>query len=253
MTRSARPDLVWITGASSGIGRALALRLAASGKRVVVSARSAGALAELASIDPAHITPWPLDVTEKDAVAATISAIETAHGPIGLAVLNAGTHVPMSARDFKSDTMRQLVDVNLMGVVHCLDPVLAAMRIRRTGHIAVVASLAGYRGLPNAAGYGATKSALINLCEALKLDCDRIGIKLQLVNPGFVETPLTARNAFPMPFLIPVEQAVDRLVAGLAGNRFEITFPRRFAFLLKLVRMLPYRLYFPFIRRTTGL
>lgn len=244
--------VAWITGASSGIGRALALRLAQQGRRVVISARRGDTLAALALAQPDRLIAWPLDVTDAMAVAAAVPAIEAAHGPIALAVLNAGTHEPTPAADFRAAAVRRLVEVNLMGVVHGLDAVLAAMRSRGSGHIAVVASVAGYRGLPTAAGYGATKAALINLCEALKPECDTLGIKLQLVNPGFVETPLTDRNPFPMPFLIPVERAVDRLVSGLDGDAFEITFPRRFALLLKLLRLLPYRLYFPLIRSKTG-
>ncbi len=244
--------VAWITGASSGIGRALALRLAQQGQRVVVSARRSETLAALALAHPGRIVAWPLDVSDAGAVATAVPAIEAAHGPIALAVLNAGTHEPTPARDFRAATVRRLVEVNLMGVVHCLDAALAAMRPRRSGQIAVVASVAGYRGLPTAAGYGATKAALINLCEALKPECDGLGIKLQLVNPGFVETPLTGRNPFPMPFLIPVERAIDRLVAGLAGEAFEITFPRRFALILKLTQILPYRLYFWLIKRKTG-
>jgi short-subunit dehydrogenase len=126
------------------------------------------------------------------------------------------------------------------------------MAARRRGHIALVASVAGYGGLPTAAAYGPTKAALINMAESLKLDCDRLGIKLQLVDPGFVKTPLTDRNDFPMPFLMPVEDAVDALIAGLATQRFEIVFPRRFALLLKLLNMLPYDAYFALVRRMTG-
>ncbi|MBM3526439.1 MAG: SDR family NAD(P)-dependent oxidoreductase, partial [Alphaproteobacteria bacterium] len=144
------------------------------------------------------------------------------------------------------------VDVNLMGVVNCLAPVLASMRARRAGHIAIVASVAGYGGLPTAAAYGASKAALINMAESLKLDCDRLGLKLQLVNPGFVKTPLTDRNEFQMPFLMPIEDAVSALIAGLDSDRFEITFPRRFAFLMKLVNLLPYPGYFAALRRITG-
>ena len=158
---------------------------------------------------------------------------------IGLAVASHGAPWPLQV---ESD----------LGVVNCLAPVLATMRTRRAGHIAIVASVAGYGGLPTAAAYGPTKAALINMAQSLKLDCDRLGIKLQLVNPGFVKTPLTDRNEFPMPFLIPVEAAVDALVAGLASNRFEITFPRRFAFMLKALNLLPYAAYFAAIRRITG-
>ncbi|MBI3707229.1 MAG: SDR family NAD(P)-dependent oxidoreductase [Proteobacteria bacterium] len=246
------PDLVWITGASSGIGRALALRLARDGHRVAASARNVEALAQLVREGSGRVVPVPLDVTDKEAVRAAVTRIEAALGPIGLAVLNAGAHRPLSADDFSTDAFRALVEVNLMGVVHSLDAVLAVMRPRRAGHIAVVASVAGYRGLPTAAAYGATKAALINMCEALRLDCARLGIKLQMVNPGFVETPLTERNSFPMPFLIPVERAVDRFITGLASDRFEITFSRRFAAILRLLRCLPYPLYFRLVRAATG-
>lgn len=245
------PRIAWITGASSGIGRALAVRLAKTGWRVVASARDKHALDSLAALSPG-IIPWPVDVTDAAAVSACVQAIEQQVGPLSLAVLNAGTHRPTPAASFRAAEVRMLIEVNLMGVVHCLEPVLAAMRQRRSGHVAVVASVAGYSGLPTAAGYGATKAALINMCEALKPACDALGIKLQLVCPGFVETPLTAHNSFPMPFLIPVERAIDRLVAGLAGDAFEITFPKRFALILKLARMLPYGLYFPLVRRATG-
>jgi NAD(P)-dependent dehydrogenase (short-subunit alcohol dehydrogenase family) len=252
MAPTAGAGLVWITGASSGIGRALALRLARDGRTVVASARNAEALSDLAREAAGRILPAPLDITDAALVTRTVGAIERNYGPIALAVLNAGTHLPLSADNFSAAKFRLLVDINLMGTVNCLEPVLASMRARKAGHIAVVSSVAGYGGLPTATAYGATKAALINMCEALKPDCDRLGIKLQLVDPGFVETPLTDKNPFPMPFIIPVEKAVDRFVAGLASDKFEITFPRRFALILKFLRMLPYGLYFKIIKRRTG-
>jgi short-subunit dehydrogenase len=242
----------WITGASSGIGEALALRLARDGRTVAASARNAAALAQLGERSGGRIAAHPLDVTDPEACTRCVDAIETTLGPIGLAVLNAGTHRPMSADDFSVAAARDLVEINLMGVINSLAPVLERMRARRSGHIAIVASVAGYGGLPTAAVYGATKAALINMAEALRLDCDRLGIKLQLVNPGFVKTPLTDRNEFPMPFLMPVDDAIDAFVAGLASDRFEIAFPRRFALLLKLLNALPYGAYFALVRRMTG-
>jgi short-subunit dehydrogenase len=133
-----------------------------------------------------------------------------------------------------------------------LEALLPAYLAARRGHIAVVASVAGYRGLPTGAAYGATKAALVNLCEALKFDLDRAGVKLQLVNPGFVKTPLTDQNEFRMPALMPVEKAVARMIAGLESERFEITFPRRFTWQMKLLRLLPYPFYFAVTRRRTG-
>jgi NAD(P)-dependent dehydrogenase (short-subunit alcohol dehydrogenase family) len=245
-------SVAWITGASSGIGAALAQRLAQDGRRVVVSARNASALETLAAAPHGRLIATPLDVTDPAACAQAVAGIEATHGPIDLAVLNAGTHRPMSAADFSAATLRALFDINVMGVAHCLEPLLARMAARRAGHVAIVASVAGYGGLPTAAAYGPTKAALINMAESLKLDCDRLGIKLQLVDPGFVKTPLTDRNTFPMPFLMPVEAAVDAFVAGLATPRFEIVFPRRFALLLKLLNLLPYRAYFAAVGRITG-
>jgi NADP-dependent 3-hydroxy acid dehydrogenase YdfG len=245
-------SVAWITGASSGIGAALAQRLAQDGQRVVVSARNAAALDTLAAAPHGRLIAAPLDVTDPVACAQAVAGIEAMHGPIDLAVLNAGTHRPMSAADFSAATLRSLFDLNVMGVAHCLEPLLARMAARRAGHVAIVASVAGYGGLPTAAAYGPTKAALINMAESLKLDCDRLGIKLQLVDPGFVKTPLTDRNTFPMPFLMPVEAAVDAFVAGLAASRFEIVFPQRFALLLKLLNLLPYRAYFAAVSRITG-
>lgn len=247
---STPPRLAWITGASSGIGRALALQLARDGWRVAVSARNAEALTALAA-ETTGIVAVPLDVTDEGAVARAVATIEAAHGPIALAVLNAGTHERMTAEDFSVATLRRLIDLNFMGVANALAALLPRMRARGTGHLAVVASLAGYRGLPTGGAYCASKAALIALCEALRPDCDRLGITLQVVNPGFVATPLTARNTFPMPFLMPVERATRAFARGLRGRRFEIVFPWRFAMLMKLARALPYRLYFALVKRAT--
>jgi short-subunit dehydrogenase len=246
----------WITGASSGIGRALALALAREGVAVAASARSREALESLAAEagnGAARILPTPLDVADRDAVkAAAEAAIRVLRGPPDLAVLNAGTYLPMAAAEFDAARFRAQVEVNLMGTVHMLEALLPAYLAARKGHVVVVSSVAGYRGLPTSAAYGATKAALNNLAESLKYDLDRAGVKLQLVNPGFVKTPLTDRNDFKMPFLMPVEKAVARMIAGLQTNRFEITFPRRFTWQLKLLRVLPYRLYFAITRRRTG-
>jgi NAD(P)-dependent dehydrogenase (short-subunit alcohol dehydrogenase family) len=247
----------WITGASSGIGRELALQLARSGLVVAASARNAellGALARDAAAEgKGRILPTPLDVTDLDACrAAAASVARVLGGPPDLVVLNAGTYLPMGAHDFAAERFRAQIEPNLMGTAHMLDAVLPACLEAGKGHLVIVASVAGYRGLPTGAAYGATKAALINLAEALKFDLDPVGVKVQLVNPGFVKTPLTDRNEFAMPFLMPVEKAVARLIAGLGSRRFEITFPRRFTWQLKLLRLLPYALYFALTKRATG-
>ena len=245
---------VWITGASSGIGRALALAMVRRGYRVAASARGADGLAELrdASDAPERLLPVPVDVTDEAAMVDAVARIEDALGPLAGAVLNAGTHRPVTAESFAAAPFRTLLDVNVMGVVHALVPLLPRMMARRSGTLAIVSSVAAWRGLPTSAAYGASKAALVNLAESLKLELDRHDVRVALVMPGFVRTPLTDRNPFPMPFLMDVETAAGRTLAGLEGDGFEITFPRRFTWQLKVARMLPYRLYFPLIHRLTG-
>jgi len=243
---------VWITGARSGIGRAVALQMARDGWRVVGSARRQEALDELAAEGPAgRITGVAVDVTDPEATRAAVARIEAEIGPIDRAILAAGTHIPTSADDFKPEDFRTLVEVNLMGVVHATAAGLPGFKQRRAGHLVVVASVAGYGGLPTAAGYGATKAGLINFTESMKFDLDEWGVKTQLVCPGFVRTPLTDRNEFSMPFLMEVEDAAEAMVKGMEGGGFEITFPKRFTWLVKAMSALPYALYFPMVRKGT--
>lgn len=255
MTMKQEPDgCIWITGASQGLGRALALELVRRGRTVVASARGADKLAELetestAIQGPGRIVPWALDVTDGPAVTEAVRQIESDVGPIETAVLNAGTHTPVDGRRLKAEDFRRLLDINVMGTVFCLEPVVAAMTARRRGRIAVVASLSGYRGLPSAAAYGLTKAGLINMCESMRPELALAGLTMQVVNPGFVRTPLTDKNDFPMPFLMEPDAAARAFADGLESDRFEIVFPRRFAYLLKLLQLLPYRLYFPLARR----
>ena len=239
--------VAWVTGSGKGIGRAVALALAAEGWRVAVSARTAADLEVLVREGPAGaITPFVLDVTDPLATAAVIARVNAEMGPIALAILNAGTHRPTPLAGFLASDLAALIDVNLMGVAHGLAALLAVPTPTRD--IAVVASLAGYRGLPQAAAYGASKAAVINLIEALKPEADQAGIRLRLINPGFVATPLTDLNDFPMPFLISAEAAADYILRGLAGGRFEIAFPYRFAWIMKLLRILPVGLFFRITR-----
>lgn len=241
--------LAWITGAGSGIGRALALRLAAEGWNVAVSARTFGDLDTLAAEAPGRIHVFPLDVTDPDATLETVARIEESLGSLDLALLNAGTYARDSAADFNSASFRAVVDVNLMGSVHCLAALMPRMLARKSGHIAVVSSVVGYIGLPGAAAYGATKAALINMCEALYPELEAHNVRLSLINPGFVDTPLTKKNDFPMPFLISTDAAVDHIIAGLNSQRFEIAFPWKMVFSLKLLAALPARLRFAVTRR----
>lgn len=246
------PRVAWVTGASRGIGHAVARALAADGWTVAASARDTvelDALAAQCTGGPGSVHPFPLDITDGDAAAATVDRIETVLGPIGVAILNAGTHEPVDGRALSVAPFRRLMETNYMGTVNCLVPITGRFVARGAGRIAVVASLVGYRGLPTASAYGASKAALINMCEALRPELDAAGVVLSVVTPGFVKTPLTDRNPFPMPFLIDADTAARHIVGGLASDRFEITFPRRFSYLMKLLRIAPYGLFFAITRR----
>lgn len=235
-------NIVWITGASSGIGRALALRMAREGHHVAVSARRAEELERLKQESEGKIAVYPLDTTKPEDVKNVVAQIEGEIGPIATAVLCAGTYEPVLAHELTAAKARPVFELNFMGTVNCLEALIAPMRARKAGRIAVVASLAGYFGLPTSAIYGGSKAALINMAEALRPDLALDGIKLQIVNPGFVKTPLTRKNEFPMPFLMEVDDAVEAFYLGLRSERFEITFPRRFSLILRVLQMLPYRL-----------
>ncbi len=243
--------IAWITGASTGIGRALALRLVRDGWRIAASARNSDALSSLAASSEA-IRAFPLDVTDAAATARISAEIQRELGPVDLAVINAGTDARTPATDFDSAVVRRVIEVNLLGAANTLAAAMPEMIHRRSGHLAIVASVAGYRGLPRAAAYSASKAGLIALAEGLKFDLDRHAVKIQVINPGFVRTPLTDRNDFAMPFLMDAEEAAERIVRGLAGSAFEIAFPRRFAWMLKLLGCLPDRLYFPLVAKVTG-
>ncbi len=255
--RRVRPQdgVVWLTGASSGIGRDVCLELARRGWTVVASARrlpELEALSREADGTAGRIVAHAVDVTDAAAMAQAVETIEAAHGPIAQAFFNAGVAPYISAPDIDIEKVKFAFDVNVMGVVHGLSALMPRMAQRGFGQIAVNASIAGYGGLPRAAAYGATKAAMIHMCEALRFDCEALGLVMQVVNPGFVETPLTAKNDFPMPFIIKGDAAARRVVDGFARGGFEITFPRRFAYILKAINLLPYPLYFWLVGKTTG-
>lgn len=247
--------LVWLIGASSGIGAALAGQLLSAGYRVALSARRAERLNALrvglnGTVENCGV--FPVDVTDEAALSACVKAIEAEMGAIDFAIINAGDYQPMALTEFDVDLFRRLMDVNYLGVVNCIAALLPVMLPRGAGQILVTASIAGYRGLPLAAPYSASKAAAINLAEALQPELRKQGIRIRVINPGFVDTPLTKKNDFRMPFLITPESAASRIVAQLERDHFEIAFPRRFAWLMKLLRCLPYRLYFPLINRMTN-
>jgi NAD(P)-dependent dehydrogenase (short-subunit alcohol dehydrogenase family) len=232
----------WITGAGTGIGRAIALALAARGMTVAASARTEADLLSLAAeaTGPGSIVPIPLDVTDESAVRAAVARIEAEAGPITLAILNAGTNSEVTAEKFDTQKFRFVVDTNLMGAVFCLGALLPLLRQRRSGRVAVVAS---------AAAYAASKAGLIAMTESLKPELEADNVELTLINPGFVDTPLTRKNTFPMPFLIDTDEAVRAVMAGLERGRFEIVFPWQMTVLMKLLGSLPYTPFFAITRR----
>lgn len=248
--RAARPEdgVAWVTGASAGIGRALAEELARRGWTVAISARRAAELDAMAATNPRFIAA-PCDIADAASVEGALAAIEARGRPVALSVLNAGTFLPTEIDRFDLGQWRTQIEVNLNGTAACLAALLPRVLGRGAGQVAFVASVAGYRGLPRAGAYGATKAALINLAESLRLELAPRGVCVSLVNPGFIRTPLTDKNDFPMPFLMEVGPAARRMADGLASGRFETTFPRRFTWMLKALRVLPYALYF---RLTAG-
>ncbi|MBL8465844.1 MAG: SDR family NAD(P)-dependent oxidoreductase [Thauera sp.] len=256
---------VWIVGASSGIGEALALELARRGARLALSARGRERLeAVCAACDaaawPAHHTDPPaaalalaLDLSRVDELERARDQLLAAWGGVDLVVFNAGTYRPLRAWELSAQAVRETLETNLVGTMSATAAVLPTLLAQGHGAIALVGSVAGYGGLPKATVYGPSKAALINFAEVLHLDLSQRGIGVFLIDPGFVATPLTAQNDFAMPALQTPAQAAAAIVDGFARGDFEIHFPKRFTRVLKLLQLLPRRLYFALIRRATGL
>lgn len=243
---------VWLIGASSGIGAALAEDLLARGARVALSARRQPELEQLAH-GSGHALVLPFDAADEDAWASAWSILRADWGAVDLVLFCAADYRPYRSWDIRADQVRHTLNVNLGSVYFGLEHILPDMLARGSGGVGIIASLAGYMGLPNATLYGPTKAALINLAELLYYDLAPRGLSVYLINPGFVRTRLTADNDFTMPALQTPRQAADAIVRGMMRGRFEIAFPRRFTGLLKLVRQLPYRLRFALLHRALGL
>ena len=236
-------NIAWITGASSGIGAATAKKLAKDGWIVCITARSTDKLNALALRDPDFIKAFPGDVTNADEMSALVDKIESDIGPIKMAVLNAGLFTPDYIEDFTADNFAKHMDVNVKGTGNCAAPIMQKFLTRRQGHLAITASVAGYRGLPRAISYSASKAALLAMAESIAVECHDMNIKVQVISPGFVKTPMTDQNDFEMPMIIEVEEAADALVKGLKSNRFEISFPFTFCLMMKFLKFLPAKLY----------
>jgi len=243
---------VWIIGASTGIGRATASALHGRGARVIVSARQADALASFVQGHAGSLA-LALDVTRHEQLREAARAVQRhAQGAPALVVYCAGHYRAQQATRFDRWEMEKHLAVNYRGALNMLDVVLPMFTAARAGHISLVGSVAGYRGLPKSLAYGPTKAALNNLAESLYLDLQPLGVGVSIVNPGFVETPLTAQNEFKMPALISPEEAARQMLKGWAQGRFEMNFPRRFTVWMRLLRCLPDAWYFAAVRRMTG-
>lgn len=239
---------VWVIGASSGIGAALAQEALQAGARVALSARRAERLQTVAGGQPQALIA-PFDILDQQAWGERHQHICAQFGGVDLIVFCAADYRPERSWEVDAGRAAHTLQTNLGSVYTGLATVLPAMLARGSGGIAIVASVAGYFGLPNASVYGPSKAALINLAELLYVDLRPRGLSVYLINPGFVQTPLTAKNDFTMPALQTPQAAARAIRAGIADGRFEIHFPRRFTLALKLVRWLPYRLRFPLISR----
>ena len=246
---------VWLVGASSGIGLACAKALHAAGAHVLVSARDLGTLSEWAATCKSQGLPvelLSLDVTDALQVKYVARQV-AAGGKLDFLLYCAGHYRAQRATDFDLTDMLRHQDVNYNGLLRVLDAVLPMFLQQGSGHISVVSSVAGWRGLPNGLAYGPTKAAVTHVAETLYMDLQDKGIGVSVVNPGFVATPLTAQNNFQMPALLSPEQAAEAMLAGWSQGLFDIHFPKRFTGWLKLMRLLPYRAYFALVRRFTGL
>jgi NAD(P)-dependent dehydrogenase (short-subunit alcohol dehydrogenase family) len=248
MTYRATPSdgVAWVTGASAGIGRGVALELARRGYEVHATARRADELQSLAGEAEGlkgSIVPAPGDVTDRQGIARLVAAIE-ARRPIALAFLNAGGNIPDAPGDFGGDGFAHTFALNVQGVANSLNPVLNAMRSRRRGQIAITGSIAGYGGLPGAGAYPPSKAAVISLAVGARFAAAPHNVTIQIVNPGYVKTPLTSGNRFPMPFLMECDEASRRICNGFERGGFEVRFPRPLVWILKALGLLPYSAYF---------
>jgi NADP-dependent 3-hydroxy acid dehydrogenase YdfG len=237
---------VWLVGASSGIGEALARELSARGARVAISARNAQALQALAQALPG-VRDWPLDVCDPASVRSAAVGIAQEQG-LDVVVYCAGHYLAQSATAFDVGEMQRHWHINVDGASQVLAEVLPPLLAQRHGHLALVASVAGYRGLPKALAYGPTKAALRHLADVLYIDLHAQGIGVSVINPGFVQTPLTAQNTFEMPALISPAEAARAICAGWSRGEFEIHFPKRFTWVMKALSVLPHRWYFAVMR-----
>ena len=233
---------IWITGASSGIGKALAEKFASEGWKVAASARRKEILDEMSS--HGNIFSYPLDVTNQDQIKISFEKIIEDFNGLDLCVFSSGTYDPKLEQEINVKQNKFVMETNFFGVLYCINAVENYFKNKKNGHISIVSSVAAYRGLPNSSGYGPSKAALTNLTESLYFDFKKHNVRISLVSPGFIKTPLTDKNEFPMPFIKSPEFAAEKMFNGLTKSKaFEIHFPKALTILLKIFRVLPYKIY----------
>ncbi len=243
--------ILWITGASSGIGKASALKFAENGWTVIALARRISLLKNLSNTKnlKGKIIPIKLDICNSLEVKKTIESSFKKYGTPTICFLNAGTHLADEDNINALTAFKKLIDVNLLGTVSCIYKCLPYLKLNPNSQLVIMASLAGYRGLPDSSAYCSSKAALISLAESLYHECKDNGVKVRLINPGFVDTPLTRKNKFAMPSIINVKLASDKIFERLTkGKEFEIRFPKYFSLLMKFLSILPYPIYFYFTK-----
>ena len=242
---------IWITGGSTGIGKALAIKFANEGWNVAISARRENLLKEI-SDNNENIHGFPLDVTDKSKCTEVFKSIIDKFGNLDICFFSTGTWDPKKEKDIDVEQIENVMKVNFFGTLNCIKSVEEYFRARRSGHISIVSSIAGYRGLPNSTGYGPSKSALNNLAESLYFDFKRYGVRVSLISPGFIKTPMTDKNDFKMPFLKTVDYAAEKIFEGLTKtNQFEIHFPKQLTLILKFLKILPNSWYLSLVGRLT--
>ena len=233
---------IWITGASSGIVKAVAEKFASEGWMVAASARRQEILNKMA--ENQNIFAYPLDVTQKENVTKTFNNIIEDFKNVDICLFCSGTYDPKLEQEINIEQNKFVMETNYFGVLNCIKAVETYFKNKKSGQISIVSSVAAYRGLPNSSGYGPSKAALTNLTESIYFDFKKHNVKISLVSPGFIKTPLTDKNEFPMPFIRSPEFAADKIFQGLTKkNIFEIHFPLGLTLTLKFLRILPYKLY----------
>ena len=234
--------IIWITGASSGIGKALAEKFANNSWKVIVSARRETLLNEMAKKE--NIDAFTLDVSKLEQVEKVFQRILEKYNDIDLCVFCSGVYNRKSEMEINVEQIKKTIDINFLGTVNCVKAVEKYFKKKKFGQISIVSSIAGYRGLPNSSGYGPSKAALTNFTESIYFDFKKYNVKIKLISPGFIKTPMTDTNDFPMPFIKSSEFAADQIYKGLLDkSSFEIHFPKQLTLTLKFLRILPYKIY----------